>query len=146
MLVASFLPTLSTRDTLVLHFTHALLWCLFHSFGLGLVLQAQSERKFLVRHFLKHYHYPRNDNGKGAVIEAFSNWKSIYNTSMCMTYGRLHNNFEFKNAWLNGRRYLASFIGIAWKTYCIPHNWTVGNELLRHTLGVVCSHVALFPA
>ena len=88
VLLASFLPTLSTKATLALHFTHALLWCLFHSFGLGLILQAQSERKFLVRHFLKHYHYPRNDNGKGALIEAFSNWKSIYNMSMCMSYGK----------------------------------------------------------
>ena len=30
-------------------------------------------------------------DGKGALIEAFSNWKSIYNMSMCMTYGKLHN-------------------------------------------------------
>ncbi|KAI0092346.1 phosphatidylethanolamine N-methyltransferase [Irpex rosettiformis] len=117
VLLASFLPIMSDNTTLSLHFVHALAWCLFHSFGLGLLLQAQSERKFLVRHFLKHYHYPRNDNGKGAVIEAFANWKSIYNMSMCMTY--------------------ASFIGLAWKTYSIPHNWTVGNELLRHTLGAV---------
>ncbi|KAI0750354.1 phosphatidylethanolamine N-methyltransferase [Irpex lacteus] len=117
VLLASFLPIMSHGTTLSLHFAHALTWCLFHSFGLGLLLQAQSERKFLVRHFLKHYHYPRNDNGKGAVIEAFANWKSIYNMSMCMTY--------------------ASFIGLAWKTYSIPNNWTVGNELLRHTLGAL---------
>lgn len=71
----------------MLYFAHAFAWCLFHSFGLGLLLRAQSESKFLVRHFLKHYHYPRNDNGKGALYEAFSNWKSIYNMSMCMTYG-----------------------------------------------------------
>ena len=88
VLLASFLPIMSDGATLSLHFVHALSWCLFHSFGLGLLLQAQSERKFLVRHFLKHYHYPRNDNGKGAVIEAFANWKSIYNMSMCMTYGK----------------------------------------------------------
>ena len=71
----------------MLHFIHALTWCLLHSFGLGLLLRSQSESKFMVRHFLKHYHYPRNDGGKGAVLEAFSNWKSIYNLSMCMTYG-----------------------------------------------------------
>ncbi|KAJ3491905.1 hypothetical protein NLI96_g367 [Meripilus lineatus] len=111
VLLASFLPTLSAKATLALYFCHALLWCLFHSFGLGLLLKAQSEKKFLVRHFLTHYHYPRNDNGKGALTEAFSNWKSIYN--------------------------MTSFLGVAWKTYSIPNNWTVGNELLRHTLGVL---------
>lgn len=26
---------------------------------------------------------------------------------------------------------------MVWKTYAIPHDWTVGNELLRHTLGAV---------
>lgn len=84
---AIFLPQSSAKGTLALHFVHASVWCLFHTFGLGLLLKAQSEKKFMVRHYLKHYHYPRNDNGKGAVQEAFSNWKAIYNTSMCMTYG-----------------------------------------------------------
>lgn len=81
------------------------------------MLRAQSEGKFLVRHFLKHYHYPtsgagragkyvdgkegryaqgregrhghgRDDGaGEGAVREAFMNWKVVYNLSMCMTYG-----------------------------------------------------------
>lgn len=37
-----------------LHFAHALAWMLFHTLGLGLVLKAQSSRKFLVRHFLKY--------------------------------------------------------------------------------------------
>lgn len=87
VLLASFMPPMSHGATLAVHFTHALAWCLFHSFGLGLLLRSQSERKFLVRHYLKHYHYPRNDHGKGALYEAFSNWKSIYNMSMCMTYG-----------------------------------------------------------
>ncbi|KAJ3537122.1 hypothetical protein NM688_g6733 [Phlebia brevispora] len=117
VLVSVFLPSLSPKASLALYCAHALAWCLFHSFGLGLLLRAQGERKFLVRHFLKHYHYPRGDNGKGALYEAFSNWKSIYNMSMCMTY--------------------ASFIGLAWKTYSIPNDWTVGNELLRHTLGAM---------
>ncbi|EMD30910.1 hypothetical protein CERSUDRAFT_145741 [Gelatoporia subvermispora B] len=116
-LVVAFAPPLSTSGVLALHFAHALTWCLFHSFGLGLLLRAQSERKYLVRHYLKHYHYPRNDHGTGAVYEAFANWKSIYNLSMCMTY--------------------VSFIGLAWKTYSIPQDWTVGNVLLRHTLGVI---------
>jgi hypothetical protein len=86
-LVFSFLPRLSQQATLALHFSHALAWCIFHCFGLGFLLRAQSERKFIVRHFVKHYHYPPNDDGAGALQEAFTNWKSIYNLSLCMTYG-----------------------------------------------------------
>ncbi|KAI0744530.1 phosphatidylethanolamine N-methyltransferase [Earliella scabrosa] len=109
--------TLFATSSLTLHFLHALAWCLFHSVGLGLLLRAQSQSKFLVRHYLKHYHYPQHDRGQGAVHEAFQNWKTIYNLSMCMTY--------------------VSSVCLAWKTYSIPQQWTVGNELLRHTLGVL---------
>jgi phosphatidylethanolamine N-methyltransferase len=70
-------------------FAHALAWTLFNTFGLGQLLKAQSERKFLVRHFVKNYHYPANDGGRGAIREAFANWKQLYNLSMCMTYGRI---------------------------------------------------------
>jgi|SRR6267142_375341 len=70
-----------------LHFGHALAWTLFHTLGLGLVLHAQSTRKFLVMHFLKHYHYPSGDLRRGAVREAFASWKAVYNLSMCMSYG-----------------------------------------------------------
>ncbi len=76
---------LSNKAVLTLHFVHALTWCIVHFFGLGLLLHAQSRSKFLVRHYVKNYHYP--DGGKGAVVEAFTNWKAIYNMSMCMTYG-----------------------------------------------------------
>lgn len=82
----SSLPVLSYRATVTLHFAHACAWCIFHSFGLGLLLRAQSQSKFLVRHFLKNYHYPPGDRGEGAVQEAFTNWKSLYNVSLCMTY------------------------------------------------------------
>ena len=94
VLVSAFIPSLSEKASLALYSAHTLAWCLFHSFGLGLLLRAQSERKFLVRHFLKHYHYPRGDDGKGALYEAFSNWKSIYNTSMCMTYGMSNKSID----------------------------------------------------
>ena len=82
----SFLPTFKPQTSLVLHFVHSVFWCSFHYFGLGLLLRAQSQNKFLVRHYLKNYHY--DDGGQGAIIEAFTNWKSIYNLSMCMTYGK----------------------------------------------------------
>ncbi|KAH9476865.1 phosphatidylethanolamine N-methyltransferase [Psilocybe cubensis] len=118
-LAISFLPDLSPKSSLILHFVHALAWCCLHYFGLGLLLRAQSESKFLVRHYLKNYHYDyaQQDGGQVAVIEAFSNWKAIYNLSMCMTY--------------------VSCIGVAWKAYSVPYNWTVGNELLRHTIGAI---------
>ena len=82
-----FRSTLLPTSSLTLHFVHAITWCLFQSFGLGVLLRAQSQSKFLVRHYLKHYHYPQHDRGQGAVHEAFQNWKTIYNLSMCMTYG-----------------------------------------------------------
>ena len=84
---------LSNKAVLVLHFIHALGWCLFHSFGLGLLLQGQSKNKMLVRHFLKHYPYPQHSEfgknsslGKAAASEAFENWKRLYNLSLCMSY------------------------------------------------------------
>ncbi|KAG7443218.1 uncharacterized protein BT62DRAFT_935178 [Guyanagaster necrorhizus] len=113
----ALIPPLSTRVTIALHFIHALSWCLFHYFGLGLLLRAQSERKYLVRHYMKNYHYPHHDGGSGPILEAFSNWKAVYNMSQCMTY--------------------VSLIGLVWKTYSLPTDWMVGNELLRHTLGAL---------
>ncbi|PPQ99600.1 hypothetical protein CVT24_005176 [Panaeolus cyanescens] len=112
----AIIPALSHRMSLVLHFFHATTWCLVHFFGLGLLLKAQSQNKFLVRHYLKNYHYA-GDAGQSAIVEAFTNWKAIYNLSMCMTY--------------------VSCIGVVWKSYNFPYQWTVGNELLRHTLGAL---------
>lgn len=88
------LPALSSNAAVALHFTHACAWCIFHCFGLGLLLRAQSENKFIVRHFLKNYHYPNNDEGKGAIQEAFTNWKSLYNLSLCMTYSKLQASYN----------------------------------------------------
>ncbi|KAK7055518.1 phosphatidylethanolamine N-methyltransferase [Favolaschia claudopus] len=115
--VVSLIPSVSPGTSLCLHFAHALTWCLFHCFGLGLVLRAQGQNKFLVRHFMKNYHYPAKDGDRGAIVEAFTNWKAIYNLSLCMSY--------------------VSFLGVVWKTYSIPTDWTVGHELLRHTLGAM---------
>lgn len=119
VLIYAVALTIFPTNSLTLHFVHALAWCLFHSVGLGLLLRAQSQNKFLVRHFLKHYHYPHHDRGQGAVREAFQNWKQMYNMSMCMSY--------------------VSLACLAWRSYSIPdwQRWTVGNELLRHTLGAL---------
>jgi len=83
-LVPSFLPSLSRSSQVALLFIHALAWRAFHTVALGLALKKQSERKWLVRHFLKHYHHEREGD---AVSETFDNWKGIYNLSLCMTYG-----------------------------------------------------------
>ncbi|BGP19913.1 hypothetical protein JCM10213_008612 [Rhodosporidiobolus nylandii] len=112
--VPAFLPSLGPRTKLVLLFLHALAWRVFHTGVLGYALKLQSEKKWIVRHFLKHYHYEKDGD---AVLDAFSNFKSIYNLSLCMTY--------------------ASFGALAWKCYSVPHNWTVGGELVRHTLGLL---------
>jgi phosphatidylethanolamine N-methyltransferase len=73
----------STRT--ILHYIHAFIWRVVHSLGLGLLLRFQSDRKFMVRHYLKHYHFA--ENGRSAVVEAFENWKQIYTLSLSMTYG-----------------------------------------------------------
>jgi phosphatidylethanolamine N-methyltransferase len=142
-LVISFLPRVSDGTALGLHFAHALAWCLFHCFGLGLLLRAQGQNKFLVRHFMKNYHYPANDGG-GAIVEAFANWKAIYNLSLVMSYGLsfFPRPRPFENPELIGK--VVSFIGVVWKTYSIPNDWTVGHELLRHTMGAVRSAPSSF--
>ncbi|KAL1757961.1 phospholipid methyltransferase-domain-containing protein [Schizophyllum commune] len=113
----AFAPTMSQETALAMHFMHGLAWVIFHCFGIGTVLRAQSESKFLVRHYLKYYHYIAHNATRGATIEAFANFKAIFNMSICMTY--------------------ISLIGLVWKTYHIPNEWTVGHELLRHTLGAL---------
>lgn len=140
ILVASCLPILSHRATLALHFAHASAWCIFHSFGLGLLLRAQSRSKFLVRHFIKNYTYPVNDNGDGAVQEAFTNWKSLYNMSLCMTYSTYLLYQPLLSSLIC---FSVSLVGLAWKTYELPGSWMEGDDLLCHTLGAVCRPVLL---
>ncbi|CAO3624925.1 unnamed protein product [Cunninghamella blakesleeana] len=98
---------LPSRIGIIFSVGHAFLWRIIHSYGLGAILRAQSQEKFLTRHFVK---------WGGGVQEAFQNWKSIYNLSLCMTY--------------------ISFIVAAWKMYSLPEDWTYGTTLLRHTLGI----------
>ncbi|KAK7448497.1 phosphatidylethanolamine N-methyltransferase [Stygiomarasmius scandens] len=113
----NLMPRLSDKSMLGLHVAHTLAWCMFHFVGLGFALREQSETKFLVRHFMKNYHYSANGDGKGATVEAFANWKAIYNASLTMTY--------------------ISFFGVVWRTYSLPQDWTVGTELLKHTMGAL---------
>jgi phosphatidylethanolamine N-methyltransferase len=84
----------------------AVAWRLLHSVGLGLVLMTQSSDKLWTKHFIKHGSTP---------WEAWSQWKSIYNTSLCLTY--------------------VSFFLACLQNYRLPSDWTYGTVLLRHTLG-----------
>lgn len=131
------LSTFGSRITLLLHFLHAVAWCLIHYFGLGLLLRAQSEKKFLVRHYLKHYYYP-HDGGQSAIVDAFTNWKAIYNLSLCMCYGKsFFSSFSFQIRIIIEFPWIVSCAGVAWKAYLFPSDWAVGNALLRHTVGLV---------
>lgn len=102
--VFSLVPALPKSVGLAAHFLHAFAWRFFHSYGLGLVLRAQSKTKWLIRHYLKNYPYPNDnddlDNGsdgsdadqnvvRRATEEAFQNWQVAYNISLVMTYGEL---------------------------------------------------------
>ncbi|MCO5549591.1 hypothetical protein L7F22_003063 [Adiantum nelumboides] len=112
-IIPNLFPKLGPTSSLVVFYLNALFWRLFHSFGLGALLHAQSNNKWMVRHYLKHYVY---DHSIDAVYAAFSNWKVIYNTSLVMTY--------------------VSFTVLCWKCYVpINSDWTAGSDLLRHVLG-----------
>ncbi|KAI9244726.1 phospholipid methyltransferase-domain-containing protein [Sporodiniella umbellata] len=86
----------------------AFFWRFLHSIGNGVLLRAQSDNKFLTRHYIK---------WGGTVREAFRNWKSLFNLTLTMTY--------------------VSFFVACWKTYNLPEDWSYGATLLRHTLGLV---------
>lgn len=96
---AMVLPAdMSGGSHLILVTINALAWRCFHSFGLGMALRWQSERKWLVRHFLKRYHYDIDHSSQleasGGVEEAFANWKATYNLSLIMTYRELLSRFK----------------------------------------------------
>ncbi|EUC54442.1 phosphatidylethanolamine N-methyltransferase [Rhizoctonia solani AG-3 Rhs1AP] len=120
IILPSILPSTTTT-----YFVHALMWRIFHSFVLGGILKAQSGSKWLVRHFVEKYHY-EHGREDGALEEAFTSWKQIYTMSLYGTY--------------------TSFAILAWKTYSPPAEWAVGDQLLRHTLGVLLLGLHLWAA
>ncbi|CAG8481815.1 5290_t:CDS:10 [Gigaspora margarita] len=109
---ATFIPLfiIGASDNFVKVFfiIQCIIWRIFHSYILGAVLFYQSKEKFLTKHYIKF---------GGTVSDAFDNWKSIYNLSLCMTY--------------------VTFISAAWKMYYFPEDWTYGMVLLRHVFGVL---------
>lgn len=86
---------------------HALLWRLWYSIGLGVILTKQSEEKMFTRHFVKY--------GETAG-EAWRQWKGMYHLSNTMCH--------------------ASFVAACWKMYEIPEDWGYGWALLKHVLGI----------
>jgi hypothetical protein len=57
--------------------------------------------------------------------------------SMCMTYGPYPVIHPAKWSLLNLRFPLVSCLGLVWKSYSLPNDWSVGSDLLCHTLGTV---------
>ncbi|KAL8894940.1 MAG: hypothetical protein Q9207_008360 [Kuettlingeria erythrocarpa] len=86
--------------------TNAVIWRLWYSIGMGIVLHQQSNRKRWTRHFLKY--------GE-STEEAWRQWKGMYHLSTTMCY--------------------ASFIAASWKMYSLPSDWGNGMCLLKHVVG-----------
>lgn len=111
LLILGYLVTLTvaTPNTPLYQFlfvTHAAVWRLWYSVGLGVILNRQSENKLWTRHFLKF----GESNG-----EAWRQWKALYHISVVLSY--------------------ASFMAACWKMYRFPESWGIGFVLLKHTLG-----------
>ncbi|KAI9292753.1 hypothetical protein K502DRAFT_367324 [Neoconidiobolus thromboides FSU 785] len=88
---------------------HSIIWRLFHSIGLGIIiLGSQSSNKKWTRHFIK--------IGKTGM-DAFNEWKSIYNLSSFMTY--------------------FSFILSAIAFYSYENGFFNNSFTLRHTFGLL---------
>ncbi|KAI3341839.1 phospholipid methyltransferase-domain-containing protein [Ustulina deusta] len=86
--------------------THALVWRIWYSVGLGSILHRQSEDKMWTRHFLKF---------GDTTDEAWRQWKGMYHISHVLCY--------------------ASFITACWKMYSVPVDWSYGFVLLLHVVG-----------
>ncbi|EGG03149.1 uncharacterized protein MELLADRAFT_49631 [Melampsora larici-populina 98AG31] len=89
---------------------------ILHSFGLGILLKKQSQTRFIVRHFLKRYHYHPEIFREVVLEDCFGNWMGIYNLSLIMVY--------------------VSFGTLAWQFYEMKSDLSIGSELLRHTFGM----------
>lgn len=89
---------------------------ILHSFGLGILLKKQSQTRFIVRHFLKRYHYHPEVFREVVLEDCFGNWMGIYNLSLIMVY--------------------VSFGTLAWQFYEMRSELSIGSELLRHTFGM----------
>ncbi|KAI9798213.1 MAG: phosphatidylethanolamine N-methyltransferase [Sarcosagium campestre] len=96
---------------------HAVLWRLWFSVGLGVILNRQSSEKVWTRHFLKF--------GE-STEESWRQWKSMYHLSLTMCY--------------------ASFLAATWKMYTVPSNWSDEMVLLKHVVGVSLAALQVWTA
>jgi phosphatidylethanolamine N-methyltransferase len=101
------LVTPRTRIWQTIFVAHALIWRIWYSFGLGVILHFQSQEKMFTRHFVKF--------GESAG-EAWRQWKGMYHLSMWLCH--------------------ASFIAACWKMYTFPDDWEYGWVLLKHVIGL----------
>lgn len=101
------LVTPSTPTYRALFVANALLWRLWYSVGLGVILTKQSKEKMFTRHFVKFGETAR---------EAWRQWKSMYHLSMTMCH--------------------VSFLAACWKMYTYPEDWGYGWVLLKHVVGL----------
>jgi phosphatidylethanolamine N-methyltransferase len=102
--------TAATPSTPVYQFLfvlNAIIWRLWYSVGLGIILNKQSNKKMWTRHFVKY--------GE-TTEEAWRQWKGMYHLSMTLCY--------------------ASLIAASWKMYSFPTDWGYGLVLLKHVAGV----------
>ena len=96
---------------------NALLWRLWYTVGLGIILDRQSNKKMWTRHFVKY--------GE-STEEAWRQWKGMYHLSMAMCH--------------------ASFVAAAWKMYSLPPDWGYGLVLLKHVMGASLVGLQLWTA
>ncbi|ELU40221.1 phosphatidylethanolamine N-methyltransferase [Rhizoctonia solani AG-1 IA] len=121
-------------NTTATYLLHALAWRVFHSFVLGGILRAQSKGKRLVRHFVE-----GRWRARGVFYKLETNL--YYEFVRDLLYVYLVIVLAVDSFWF----LTASFALLAWKTYTPPVEWTAGDQLLRHTLGVrTMSGAALF--
>ena len=128
-LALTLIPTLSPSGTLVLHFSHALAWCIIHYFGFGMLLRAQSKHKFLVRN-LKNYHYSKDEEPSLRPLQ------TIYNLSMCMTYGRTNSFLFTQDFVLTCFKFHASVLSGNRILFLVIRQWDM--SFFFHILCAVC--------
>ncbi|AEO66773.1 5a24cf65-e825-4400-b0fc-bbbea2286381 [Thermothielavioides terrestris] len=109
--------TPSTPLYRTLFVANALLWRLWYSVGLGVILTKQSNEKMFTRHFLKF--------GE-TVREAWRQWKGMYHLSMTLCH--------------------VSFLAACWKMYTYPEDWGYGWVLLKHVVGLSLVALQLWTA
>lgn len=113
--LALFTPSTPVYQTLFV--LNAIVWRLWYSVGLGVILTKQSNEKMFTRHFVKF--------GETAG-EAWRQWKGMYHLSMTLCH--------------------VSFLAACWKLYTYPEDWGYGWVLLKHIVGLSLVALQLWTA